>query len=75
MTKLYNLTGIVGGSCKSGRRTFAGKVLAATGDFDKVVLLLGHTSFDVTQRFVDVQEETLRVMCADAVPASAEWCT
>lgn len=67
VTKLYKLAGITGGSSHSGRRTFAGKVLAATGDFDKVALLLGHTSIDVSQRYIDVREDTLRAMFADAV--------
>lgn len=67
VTKLYKLAGITGGSSHSGRRTFAGKVLAATGDFDKVALLLGHTSIDVSQRYIDVRESTLRVMFADAI--------
>ena len=67
VTKLYMRAGIAGGSSHSGRRTFAGKILAATGDFDKVALLLGHTSIDVTQRYIDVREDTLRAMFADAV--------
>ena len=67
VTKLYKLAGIVGGSSHSGRHTFAGKVLAATGDCDKVALLLGHTSIDVSQRYIDVREDTLRAMFADAV--------
>lgn len=67
VTKLYKLAGIAGGSSHSGRRTFAGKVLAATGDFDKVALLLGHTSIEVTQRYIDVREDTLRAMFSDAV--------
>lgn len=67
VTKLYKLAGISGGSSHSGRRTFAGKVLAATGDFDKVALLLGHTSIDVSQRYIDVRNDTLKAMFADAV--------
>lgn len=67
VTKLYKLAGIKGGSSHSGRRTFAGKVLAATGDFEKVALLLGHTSIDVSQRYIDVRESELRAMFADAV--------
>ena len=67
VTKLYKLAGIVRGSSHSGRRTFAGKVLAATGDFDKVALLLGHTNIDVSQRYIDVREDTLRTMFAEAI--------
>lgn len=67
VTKLYKLAGITGGSSHSGRRTFAGKVLAATGDFDKVALLLGHTNIDVSQRYIDVREDTLRTMFAEAI--------
>ena len=67
VSKLYKRAGVAGASSHSGRRTFAGKVLAATGDFDKVALLLGHTSIDITQRYIDVREDTLRAMFADAV--------
>lgn len=67
VTKLYKLAGITEGSSHSGRRTFAGKVLAATGDFEKVALLLGHTCIDVSQRYIDVSESTLRAMFADAI--------
>ena len=67
VTKLYKLAGITGGSSHSGRRTFAGKVLAASGDFDKVALLLGHTNIDVSQRYIDVREDTLRTMFAEAI--------
>ena len=65
--KLYKLAGISGGSSHSGRHTFAGKVLAATGDFEKVALLLGHSSIDISQRYIDVRESELRRMFADAV--------
>ena len=34
------------GSSHSGRRGFAGKVLALTGDMDTVAILLGHSSID-----------------------------
>ncbi|WP_242609906.1 tyrosine-type recombinase/integrase [Comamonas thiooxydans] len=67
VTKLYKLAGIAGSSSHSGRRTFAGKLLTATGDFDKVALLLGHTSIEVTQRYIDVREDTLRTIFSDAV--------
>ena len=67
VTKLYQRAGIKGGSSHSGRRTFAGKVLATTGDMETVAQLLGHTSIDCSQRYVDVNEETLCAMFADAV--------
>lgn len=46
VTRLYQRAGIKGGSSHSGRRTFAGKVLASTGDMETVAQLLGHTSID-----------------------------
>lgn len=66
ITTLYKRAGIKGSS-HSGRRGFAGKVLAATGDIDTVAILLGHSSIDCSQRYVDVDEDTLETMFADAV--------
>jgi integrase/recombinase XerC len=43
ITKLYKRAGIKGSS-HSGRRGFAGKVLASTGDMETVRVLLGHAS-------------------------------
>lgn len=67
VTKLYQRAGIKGGSSHSGRRTFAGKVLATTGDMETVAQLLGHTSIDCSQRYVDVDQNTLQAMFAEAV--------
>ena len=44
VSKLYQRAGIKGGSSHSGRRTFASKVLATTGDMETVAQLLGHAS-------------------------------
>ena len=52
------------------RRGFAGKVLAATGDMDTVAILLGHSSIDCSQRYVDVNHDTLCEMFADAIEDS-----
>ena len=41
--------------------------MATTGDMDTVALLLGHASIDCTQRYIDVREDMLRAMFADAV--------
>ncbi len=67
VTKLYQRAGIKGCSSHSGRRTFASKVLATTGDMGTVAQLLGHSSIDCSQRYVDLNNETLRAMFADAV--------
>lgn len=67
VTTLYQRAGIKGGSSHSGRRTFASKVLASTGSMETVALLLGHSDIDVSQRYIDVQPETLKAMFADAV--------
>lgn len=67
VTKLYQRAGINGGSSHSGRRTFASKVLATTGDMETVAHLLGHSSIDCSQRYVDVDQGTLRAMFAEAV--------
>jgi len=67
VTKLYQRAGIKGGSSHSGRRTFASKVLATTGDMETVAQLLGRTSIDCSQRYVDVDQGVLQAMFADAV--------
>ncbi|ABE47237.1 tyrosine-type recombinase/integrase [Polaromonas sp. JS666] len=67
LTRLYAKAGIKGGSSHSGRRTFAGKVLAATGDMDTVAQLLGHSSMDCSQRYIDVKPDVLCDMFANAV--------
>ena len=67
VTKLYQRAGIKGGSSHSGRRTFASKVLATTGDMETVAQLLGHASIDCSQRYVDVDQATLEAMFADAL--------
>ena len=66
ITILYKRAGIKGSS-HSGRRGFAGKVLAATGDMDTVAVLLGHSSIDCSQRYVDVDPATLKDMFANAL--------
>lgn len=67
VTKLYLRAGIKGGSSHSGRRTFASKVLATTGDMDTVAQLLGHTSIDCSQRYVDLDQAALKAMFAEAL--------
>ena len=66
-TRLYERAGIKGGSSHSGRITFASKVLATTGDMDTVAQLLGHTSTDCSQRYVDLDLAVLKAMFADAL--------
>jgi len=67
LSRLYKNAGIKGGSSHSGRRTFAGKVLASTGDMAIVAQLLGHTSIDCSQRYVDVDQVVLRAMFENAL--------
>lgn len=52
--------------CVEHWRGFAGKVLAATGDMGTVAILLGH-SIDCSQRYVDVDQDTLCEMFSDAI--------
>ena len=66
LTRLYKKAGI-NGSSHSGRRTFAGKVLASTGDMETVAQLLGHSSIDCSQRYVDVDQAVLKCMFMDAL--------
>ena len=67
VTRLYQRAGIKGGSSHSGRRSFASKVLSTTGDMETVAQLLGHTSIDCSQRYVDVDLATLEDMFANAL--------
>lgn len=67
VTKLYQRAGIKGGSSHSGRRTFASRVLATAGDMETVAQLLGHSSIDCSQRYVDIDPATLHTMFANAV--------
>lgn len=67
VTRLYKRAGIKGSS-HSGRRGFAGKLLASTGDMETVRVLLGHQSLDCSQRYVDVDPATLEAMFAHAIP-------
>jgi site-specific recombinase XerD len=61
VTTLYKRAGIKGSS-HSGRRGFASKVLAATGDMDTVAHLLGHSSIECSQRYVDLDKTVLLSM-------------
>lgn len=63
LTRLYAKAGIKGSS-HSGRRTFAGKVLASTGDMETVAQLLGHSNIDCSQRYVDIDPAILETMFA-----------
>jgi integrase/recombinase XerC len=67
VTRLYQRAGLAGGSSHSGRRTFAGKVLASTADIDAVAQLLGHSSIECSQRYVDIAPAILGQMFADAL--------
>ena len=60
MTTLFKRAGIKGSS-HSGRRGFAGKVPALSGDMDTAAILLGHSSIDCSQRYVDMDPATLKV--------------
>ena len=66
ITLLYKRAGLKESSSHSGRRTFAGKVLASTADMDAVAQLLGHSSIDCSQRYVDLDPRILEAMFADA---------
>lgn len=66
ITRLYKRAGIKGSS-HSGRRGFAGKVLASTGDMETVRVLLGHQSLDCSQRYVDIDPDLLQEMFANAL--------
>jgi len=66
ITRLYKRAGIKDSS-HSGRRGFAGKVLIATGDMDTVAVLLGHSSIDCSQRYVDFNPSLLEEMFVTAL--------
>jgi integrase/recombinase XerC len=66
LTMLYQKAGIQGSS-HSGRRTFASKILASTGDMDTVATLLGHSDISCSARYVDLNITTLQDMFTSAV--------
>lgn len=67
LSKLYRAAGIPLGSSHSGRRTFAQRVLEKTGDIEVVATLLGHESIDVSMRYLDVRDDVLLEMFANAI--------
>ncbi|MDI9333714.1 MAG: site-specific integrase [Cytophagales bacterium] len=67
VTRLYAKAGIKGGSGHSGRRSFADKLLAQTGDMDFVAQLLGHDDISVSARYVDLKPQILCEMFENAV--------
>lgn len=71
LTRLYKKAGIKGSS-HSGRRTFAGKVHASTGDMEAVAQLLGHASIDCSQRYVDIDKDVLREMFETALEPAGD---
>lgn len=67
LTKLYKKAGL-DASSHSGRRSFATRVLAKSGSLEVVATLLGHASADdVSSRYCDVSQDTLREMFAAAI--------
>lgn len=67
VTRLYKNAGIRGGSSHSGRRTFATRLYAKTGDMASVSLLLGHDDADCTMRYIDVDRRVLRQAFIDVL--------
>ncbi|MGL4575569.1 MAG: tyrosine-type recombinase/integrase [Burkholderiaceae bacterium] len=63
ISKLYKAAGLPDAATHSGRRSFAGNVLAATGDLGVVSALLGHEpdDWDVTARYIDPDP---KIQCA-----------
>lgn len=61
VTVLYHRAGL-NGSSHSGRRTFATKILAKTGDLDIVRNLLGHSDLACIDLYIQVSESTLSAM-------------
>jgi len=66
VTKLYRDAGL-SGSSHSGRRTFAGRILARSGSMERVQQLLGHADLDCAQRYVDVSPDILRRAFAEVI--------
>lgn len=60
ISRLYRQAGIKLGSSQSGRRTLAAKVLAATGDVETVLTILGHSSLDHSKPYLTVDQVTIR---------------
>jgi integrase/recombinase XerC len=67
LTGLYAKAGIIDGSSHSGRRSFARKILKATGSMETVAVLLGHDEIDVSARYVDIDKNIIHAIFANAV--------
>lgn len=66
VTRLYRAAGL-DGSSHSGRRSFAGRILARSRDMETVQLLLGHEDLDCALRYVDVDPMVLRRAFREAI--------
>jgi site-specific recombinase XerD len=60
ISRLYRQAGIKQGSSHSGRRSFAAKVLAATGDVEIVQTILGHACSDHSKPYLTVNMRAVR---------------
>ena len=60
ISRLYRQAGIKQGSSHSGRRSFAAKVLAATGDVEIVQTILGHACLDHSKPYLTVNMQAVR---------------
>lgn len=67
LTRLHAKAGTKGSSSHSGRRTFAGKVLAITGDMATVTQLLAHSEISGSQRDVDIDRQIPQEMFRNAI--------
>jgi integrase/recombinase XerC len=63
---LYMRAGIKGSS-HSGRRGFATKILAKTGDMEIVATLLGHSDISCSERYIDIDPAVLCEMFANVL--------
>ncbi len=66
VTGLYRAAGLPGSS-HSGRRTFAGRILARSGSMERVQQLLGHADLDCASRYVEVRQDVLRRAFAEVI--------
>lgn len=58
--KLYASSGLIGATSHSGRRSYANRIMEATGDIELVARLLGHESIDQTAAYLDFNRKAAK---------------
>ena len=58
--RIYQDAGLGNASSHSGRRKFATSLIESGADINCVKILMGHSSIQTTQRYIEVSEDAIR---------------